>query len=116
VPRADRGGRQRESTTAPVSWLDPVIILRGDVPMASLWLTHLPGDITDDEIAEWLEKYGFPRCDEILRVPGDGSRPGAVVTFADLDEETLRRLQPRVDGMFVRNSTIRAHVAPPSRG
>lgn len=83
--------------------------------MASLWLTNLPADITDDEIAGWLEKYGFPRCDEIQRVPGDGSRPGAVITFADLDEETLRRLQPRIDGVFVRNKTLRAQVAPPPR-
>ena len=83
--------------------------------MASLWLTNLPADITDDAIASWLEKYGFPRCDEIIRVPGDGSRPGAVVTFADVDEELLRRLQPRVDGMFFQRRTIHAHVAPPPR-
>ena len=83
--------------------------------MASLWLTNLPADVTDDEIAGWLEKYGFPRCDEIMRVPGDGSRPGAVITFADVEEEVLRRLQPRIDGVFVRNKTIHAQVAPPPR-
>ena len=47
--------------------------------------------------------------------PGDGTRPGAVVTFADVEEEVLRRLQPRIDGVFVRNKTIRAQVAPPPR-
>ncbi len=83
--------------------------------MASLWLTNLPADVTDDEIAGWLEKYGFPRCDGIERVPGDGSRPGAIVSFADVEEEVLRRLQPRIDGVFVRNKTIRANVAPPPR-
>lgn len=83
--------------------------------MANLLLTNLPDDVTDDEIAGWLEKYGFPRCDEIQRVPGDGSRPGAVVRFPDLDEDTLRRLQPRIDGVFVRNKTLGAQVAPPAR-
>ncbi|UCG96532.1 MAG: RNA-binding protein [Burkholderiales bacterium] len=83
--------------------------------MASLWLVNLPADVTDDEIDGWLQKYGFPPCDEILRVPGDGSRPGAVVSFADLDEQTLRRLQPRVDGVFVRDRAISAQVAPPPR-
>lgn len=83
--------------------------------MASLWLTNLPADATDDEISGWLEKYGFPPCDEIARVPGDGTRPGAIVAFADLDEEVLRRLQPRIHGVFVRGKTIRAQVAPPVR-
>jgi hypothetical protein len=83
--------------------------------MAALWLTNLPDDVTDDEIAGWLEKYGFPRCDEISRFVGDGSRPAAAVTFPDVDETTLRRLQPRIDGVFVRNRTIRAQVAPPQR-
>jgi hypothetical protein len=83
--------------------------------MANLWLGNLPADVTDDEIAGWLEKYGFPRCDEILHVPGDGTRPAAVISFPDLDEDTLRRLQPRIDGVFVRNKTLRAQVAPPPR-
>jgi hypothetical protein len=83
--------------------------------MANLWLSNLPDDVTDDEIAGWLEKYGFPRCDEIQRVAGDGTRPAAVITFPNLDENTLRRLQPRIDGVFVRNKTLRAQVAPPPR-
>ena len=83
--------------------------------MAILWLSNLPADVTDEEISGWLEKYGFPPCDEITRVPGDGSRPAAVVAFADVDEETLRRLQPRINGVFVRNKTISAQVAPPAR-
>ncbi len=83
--------------------------------MANLWLSNLPADVTDDEISGWLEKYGFPPCDDILRVPGDGSRPGAVVAFADVDEDTLRRLQPRIHGVFVRGKTISAQVAPPPR-
>jgi hypothetical protein len=38
-----------------------------------------------------------------------------VITFADVEEEVLRRLQPRIDGVFVRNKTIHAQVAPPPR-
>jgi hypothetical protein len=83
--------------------------------MANLWLTNLPDDVTDDEIAGWLEKYGFPRCDDISRFPGDGSRPAALITFQELDEETLQRLQPRIDRVFVRGKTLRAQVAPPER-
>ncbi len=83
--------------------------------MATLWLANLPADVTDDEISGWLEKYGFPPCDEITRVPGDGSRPGAMIAFADLDDDVLRRLQPRINGVFVRGKTISAQVAPPSR-
>lgn len=83
--------------------------------MAHLWLTNIPDGFTDDDITAFLEKYGFPRCDEITRVPGDGTRPGAVVSFADVDEEVLRHLQPRIDRVFVGNRTIRAQVAPPPR-
>jgi hypothetical protein len=83
--------------------------------MAHLWLTNLPDGVSDEEIAGWLEKYGFPRCDDIVRVPGDGSHPGAAISFADVDEEVLRRLQPRIDRVFVRGKTIRAQVAPPPR-
>ena len=83
--------------------------------MASLWLTDLPADVTDEEISGWLQKYGFPSADGVIRVPGDGTRPAAVVTFSDVGEEVLRRLQPRIDGVFVRGKTIRAQVAPPPR-
>jgi len=29
--------------------------------MAHLWLTYIPDGVSDEEIAGWLEKYGFPR-------------------------------------------------------
>jgi RNA recognition motif-containing protein len=83
--------------------------------MAKLWISNLPPDFEEGDLSEFLQKFGFPPFDELLKVPGDGSRPAAEVSFADVDIELLRRLQPRVDDTVWKDRRLNVQVMPPER-
>lgn len=78
--------------------------------MADLLLGNVESETSDDEIKEFLVKYGFPPFDDIEHMPGDGSRPSVLLTFKDAAPEALRSLQPRIQGMFWHNRQITAQV------
>jgi hypothetical protein len=65
---------------------------------------------TDDEIKQLLVKYGFPPFDAIEHIPGDGSRPAVLLTFADATSDSLRLLQPRVQDLFWHDRKIHVQV------
>ncbi|TDN57793.1 RNA-binding protein [Paraburkholderia sp. BL10I2N1] len=83
--------------------------------MADLWLANVEADTSEDEIKEFLGRYGFPPFDRIQYVPGTGERPAVILTFSEASEEALRLLQPRVHNLFWRNRTINVQVMPPER-
>jgi hypothetical protein len=78
--------------------------------MADLLMGNVEAGATDDEIKEFLVKYGFPPFDGIEHVPGDGSHPAVLLTFQDAPAEALRGLLPRVQDMFWKNRKIHVHV------
>jgi hypothetical protein len=82
--------------------------------MARLWIANLP-EAGDDEIDEFLQKYGFPSFDAITRVPGDGTRPAAIIDYPDLTDDMLGRLAPRVNDMAWRERKLFANAMPPER-
>ena len=49
--------------------------------MTRLLLGNIKADTSDDEIREFLEKYGFSAFDEIEHTLGTASRPAVVLTF-----------------------------------
>ena len=65
---------------------------------------------TDDELKAFLEKYGFPAFDGIERMPGDGSRPAAMLRFDTTPPLALRQLQPRVHNLFWKNRRLNVEV------
>ncbi len=83
--------------------------------MGKMWIANLPPEATDDEIDEFLQKYGFPTFDSIERVPGDGSRPAAILDYPSLTDDLLRRLQPRVNDVAWREKKLFVSVGLPSR-
>ena len=83
--------------------------------MARLWIANLPPEAGDDEIDEFLQKYGFPPCDTIKRVPGESARPAAVVSYPDLNEDMLGRMTPRVNDLAWRERKLFVNVLPPER-
>jgi hypothetical protein len=83
--------------------------------MARLWLNNLPPDFSEDDLAAFLDKYGFPPFDALTPMPDNATGKAVVLSFDGMDEELLRRLQPRIHNVFVGDRTIRAHVAPPAR-
>jgi len=80
--------------------------------MANLWLGNVEAKTTDEEIREFLCRYGFPSFDSIERVPGTGGRPAAVVSFDSVEPHMLRTFQPRIHNMFWKNRTLVAQVMP----
>jgi hypothetical protein len=78
--------------------------------MARLWISDVDGSATDDEIREFLVKYGFPPFDAIEHVPGDGSHPAAMLTFNDVPPQALRTLGSRIQDMFWKSRKIHVQV------
>jgi hypothetical protein len=78
--------------------------------MAALMIGNVDPSATDDEIKQFLVKYGFPEYDGIEHIPGDGSRPAVLLTFAEATSESLRSLQSRVQDLFWHNRKINVQV------
>jgi hypothetical protein len=78
--------------------------------MASLLLNNVDTEASDDEIKQFLVKYGFPEYDSIEHMPGDGSRPAVLLGFADATAESLRILQPRVQNLFWHDRKIQLQI------
>ena len=78
-----------------------------------LWIGNLDPDITDDELREFLSKYTQLKITGIVRHPGDGTRPAAMLELEGGDIVALDAAQRRLHGMFWRNRPL--HVAIPSR-
>jgi hypothetical protein len=68
--------------------------------------------VTDEDIGDFLIRYGFPQFSEIRRVPGAGSRPAALVIFDDVTADGLRILQSRIHNLYWKNRTITALLLP----
>jgi hypothetical protein len=78
--------------------------------MASLMMDNVDTEASDDEIKQFLVKYGFPEFDAIEHMPGDGSRPAVLLTFAEATSDSLRSLQPRIQDLFWHNRKIQVQV------
>lgn len=73
---------------------------QGDWQMAILMLSNLHPDTTEEQVREFLERYGFPPFDAIERQEGDGTRPGMTLTFNTVDMAALQHFVPRIHGVF----------------
>lgn len=80
--------------------------------MATLWIGNIKPGTSDDELKALLLKYGFPACDGIEHVPGDGSRPAVMVTFETTDSIVLQKLQQRMDNLFWKDRRLNVSVMP----
>ncbi|HTH61244.1 MAG TPA: RNA-binding protein [Paraburkholderia sp.] len=80
--------------------------------MTVLYLGNVAADTSDEAIAEFLGRYGFPPFDAIDRVADEGPRPAARVVFNDVPPELLRVLQRRIHDVYWRNRRIVAQVLP----
>lgn len=78
--------------------------------MPGLWMANVDSSATDDEIKDFLVRYGFPPYDAIQHVTGDGSRPAVLLTFHDASPQALRTLGYRIQDMFWKSRKIQVHV------
>jgi hypothetical protein len=66
----------------------------------NLWIGNIPPEVTDDELGEFAVKYGCPQPERIERVPGDGSRPAAVLVFGADSGKLVSQAQLRLNGLY----------------
>ncbi|HWV92260.1 MAG TPA: RNA-binding protein [Burkholderiales bacterium] len=65
----------------------------------NLWIGNLASEVTDDDLKAFVTKYGCPAPERIERVPGDGSRPAAVLFFT-ANDKAVYNAQLRLHGMY----------------
>ena len=78
--------------------------------MALLMISNLHPDTTEEQVKEFLDRYGCPPFDEIEMQEGDGTRPSVTLTFHSVDEATLRHFVPRIHDVFWNGHKINALV------
>lgn len=76
--------------------------------MAHLFLGNI--DASEEEIQEFLARYGFPHFDAIQHFPGDGSQPAVLLSYSGWASHELRKLQPRIHLLFWKRRRINAFV------
>lgn len=72
-----------------------------------LWIGNIAPGTPDEEIRAFVKKYAPDlECKGMLRVEGDGSRPAAVLEFADPPLGALDSLSMRLNGMYWKNRSL----------
>ena len=66
----------------------------------NLWIGNIAPEVTDEDLKAFVQKYGCPAPDRIERVPGDGSRPAAVLFFDQAADKAVHDAQLRLHGMY----------------
>jgi hypothetical protein len=69
-----------------------------------LWIGNLATGTTAEKVARLLEKYGLPQPDHMLFL--DGTSPGVLADFRTDDEQKLRALAWRIEGLYWEGSRI----------
>jgi hypothetical protein len=69
--------------------------------MQRLWIANVAPGTSDEELKAFVHKYAPDiECTEIQRVEGDGSRPGALMSFTGKKFDTLGKLSLRLNGLY----------------
>jgi hypothetical protein len=72
-----------------------------------LWIGNMAPGTPDEEIRAFVKKYAPNlECTKIQRVEGDGSRPAAVLEFADPPLGALEGVSMRLNGMYWKERSI----------
>lgn len=66
-----------------------------------LWIANIAPDTTDEEIRALVKKYAPAlECTTLQRVDGDGSRPAAMLEFAEAPLGALEKVSMRLNQMY----------------
>lgn len=72
-----------------------------------LWIGNIAPGTPDEEIRAFVKKYAPDlECTKMMRVEGDGSRPAAVLEFADPPLGVLEGVSMRLNGMYWKNRSL----------
>lgn len=72
-----------------------------------LWIGNIAPGTPDEEVRAFVKKYAPDlECTKIQRVEGDGSRPAAVLEFADPPLGALEGVSMRLNGMYWKERSL----------
>ena len=72
-----------------------------------LWIGNIAPGTPDEEVRELVKKYAPNlECTKIQRVEGDGSRPAAVLEFANPALGALEGVSMRLNGMYWKERSL----------
>ena len=72
-----------------------------------LWIGNIAPGTPDEEIRELVKKYASDlECTNLQRVEGDGSRPAAVLEFANPALGALEKVSMRLNGMHWKERSL----------
>jgi hypothetical protein len=70
-----------------------------------LWIGNIAPGTSDEDLREFVGKYGIAEVASIEHVPGDGSRPAAVLDVA-ATTEVLMKVTQRLNGMYWKGRSL----------
>ncbi len=72
-----------------------------------LWIGNIAPNTPDEEVRALVKKYAPElECTTIQRVEGDGSRPAAVLEFANPPLGALEGVSMRLNGMYWKERSL----------
>ena len=72
-----------------------------------LWIGNIAPGTSDEDILALVRRYAPDlECTMVQRVDGDGSRPGAVLEFAEVPLGSLEKVTLRLHGMYWKERTL----------
>jgi len=74
-----------------------------------LWIGNVPPEASDEDLVELVKRYCIREGKVVLRVDGDGTRPGRVLEFARMTPVELEEIVGRIDGLSWRNRSLLAY-------
>ena len=82
--------------------------------MTRILLGNIAEGTSEEEIKDFLQKYGFPAITRIEPVAGAGAgagaRPSVLLTFDGVDADMLRKRKERIHGIYWKGESITARV------
>ncbi|APV50152.1 hypothetical protein BWI17_10935 [Betaproteobacteria bacterium GR16-43] len=75
-----------------------------------LWLANLDPGTTDDELRDLVLRYTKLEVSRVTRVPGDGTRPGAMLEFDGGSPAAMVEAQRRLNGLYWKNRSLIAQA------
>ena len=80
--------------------------------MTRILLGNIAEGTSEEEIKDFLQKYGFPAISRIEPVAGAGAgaRPSVLLTFDGVDADMLRKRKERIHGIYWKGGSITARV------
>ena len=70
-----------------------------------LWIGNIAPGTTDDELRELVGRYGIETVASIQQVPGEGSRPAAILEVAATPQQMMQVTQ-RLNGLHWKGRSL----------